>query len=129
MSPQAAPARIWQQAEGVGMALAGLMVTGFAAPGWPWWCWLLGLALPDLAMAGYLLGRRVGAALYNLGHLYALPMLLMLLGVAGGGTVCIAAAGLWLAHIGIDRACGFGLKMPEGFAYTHLGRIGARDDS
>ena len=131
--PQAGPvpalARLWQQAEGAGMALGGLMVTGLAAPGWPWWGWLLGLALPDLALAGYLAGRRVGAALYNLAHLYALPFLLMLLGVAGGGSACIAAAGLWLARVGIDRGLGFGLKLPEGLAHTHLGRIGGGDDS
>jgi hypothetical protein len=28
------------------------------------------------------------------------------------------------AHIGIDRALGYGLKYAEGFGFTHLGRIG-----
>jgi Domain of unknown function (DUF4260) len=32
---------------------------------------------------------------------------------------------IWLAHIGIDRALGYGLKYTAGFTFTHLGRIGA----
>jgi hypothetical protein len=31
---------------------------------------------------------------------------------------------IWLAHIGIDRALGYGLKYTTGFGFTHLGRIG-----
>jgi hypothetical protein len=31
---------------------------------------------------------------------------------------------IWLAHIGIDRALGYGLKYSSGFPFTHLGRIG-----
>ena len=40
--------------------------------------------------------------------------------------VPIAAAGglIWTAHIGFDRALGYGLKYPTGFGDTHLGRIG-----
>jgi hypothetical protein len=29
-----------------------------------------------------------------------------------------------MAHIGIDRALGYGLKYSAGFGFTHLGRIG-----
>ena len=28
------------------------------------------------------------------------------------------------AHIGFDRALGYGLKLPSGFKDTHLGRLG-----
>jgi hypothetical protein len=31
------------------------------------------------------------------------------------------------AHIGVDRALGFGLKLPTGVRDTHLGRIGRRE--
>ncbi len=31
---------------------------------------------------------------------------------------------IWMAHIGIDRALGYGLKYSLGFGFTHLGRIG-----
>ena len=33
---------------------------------------------------------------------------------------------IWAAHIGIDRALGFGLKYPDAFSSTHLGGIGGR---
>ena len=123
----AIPARAWQLVEGAGMALAGLVIAGFAAAGWPWWAWILGLLAPDLFMAGYLFGKRAGAFVYNLGHLYAVPLLFVMAGVGSGEMPWIAAGGLWLAHIGLDRALGFGLKQETGFRDTHLGPIGQKD--
>lgn len=114
----------WQRAEGALVALAGLGIALAVQPGWPWWVWPLILLLPDLAMAGYLAGPRVGAAAYNAAHIYGVALVLAVLGVVTGQTQLIALGGLWLAHIGIDRAIGHGLKSPEGFQITHLGRIG-----
>jgi hypothetical protein len=37
-----------------------------------------------------------------------------------------ALAMIWLAHVGIDRALGYGLKYGDAFNATHLGRIGPR---
>jgi hypothetical protein len=37
----------------------------------------------------------------------------------------LSVAMIWLAHVGIDRALGFGLKYSAGFGFTHLGRIGS----
>jgi hypothetical protein len=31
---------------------------------------------------------------------------------------------VWTAHIGVDRAVGYGLKYPSGFGDTHLSRTG-----
>ena len=117
----------WQKAEGALVALAGLGIALAVQPDWPWWVWPLILLAPDLAMIGYALGPRVGAALYNAAHLYGLALLLAVLGVVAGLPVLIALGGLWLAHIGIDRALGYGLKSREGFRVTHLGRIGDTD--
>ena len=36
----------------------------------------------------------------------------------------LSIAMIWLAHIGFDRALGYGLKYASGFGFTHLGRIG-----
>lgn len=119
--------RDWQRLEGAGLALAGLLVASLAAPGWGVAVWLLVLLAPDLSMIGYLAGPRPGAALYNLCHIYALPLLLVVAGVATGSTGMIAGGGLWLAHLGIDRALGSGLKLVTGFRDTHLGRIGRKD--
>ena len=31
---------------------------------------------------------------------------------------------IWFAHVGLDRAVGYGLKYASDFKDTHLGRIG-----
>jgi hypothetical protein len=36
----------------------------------------------------------------------------------------LSIAMIWLAHIGFDRALGYGLKYAGGFGFTHLERIG-----
>lgn len=36
----------------------------------------------------------------------------------------MAGALIWIAHVGMDRALGYGLKRDTGFRDTHLGRIG-----
>lgn len=78
---------------------------------------------PDLAFIGYLAGARVGAIAYNSSHAMLGPLAL-----AGVGLVAAPAlvpfALIWLAHIGFDRALGYGLKYPSAFGDTHLGRVG-----
>jgi hypothetical protein len=77
---------------------------------------------PDVSFAGYLAGPRVGAALYNVAHSYVAPLALAttLLALGAGPNLVL----VWAAHIGFDRALGYGLKYPSGFGDTHLGRIG-----
>ncbi len=89
-----------------------------------WLRWLLLFLLPDLSFGAYLIGPRVGAAVYNGMHSYALPLLLLVTAeVLAQGTLLVIAL-VWLAHIGFDRMLGYGLKYPTGFRDTHLGRIG-----
>ncbi len=88
---------------------------------WP----LFGLTFlaPDLAFAGYAFGPRVGAYAYNATHSHVGPALLGL----GGLTFAPGAlpfALIWAAHIGFDRALGYGLKSTAGFGRTHLGTLG-----
>ena len=78
-------------------------------------------------MLGFLAGKRVGAAAYNLGHSYLSPALLGASGVALSQPLAVALALVWVAHIGFDRLLGYGLKYPTGFADTHLGRVGKRN--
>ena len=75
-------------------------------------------------MLGYLAGPAVGARAYNLAHTYAAPAVLAGVGWAMGASLPVALALVWAAHIGFDRALGYGLKLPTGFRDTHLGRIG-----
>jgi len=91
------------------------------------WIMFLGLVLaPDLSMAAYLAGPRVGALVYNAAHVTLGPIALALAGFLYPAVLLIALALIWLAHIGIDRALGYGLKYDAGFRFTHLGWIGRR---
>ncbi len=77
---------------------------------------------PDVSFAGCLAGPRFGAAIYNVAHSYLGPLILAatLLSLGTGLTVAL----VWIAHVGFDRALGYGLKYPTAFGDTHLGRIG-----
>jgi hypothetical protein len=78
--------------------------------------------VPDLSMLGYARGPRVGAAAYNAAHSYVGPALLATLGLFLGAHGALIAAAIWVAHIGLDRALGYGLKYGTAFRDTHLGR-------
>jgi hypothetical protein len=49
---------------------------------------------------------------------------LMTAGFALESPRVLSIALIWMAHIGFDRALGYGLKYSAGFGFTHLGRIG-----
>jgi hypothetical protein len=108
-------------AEGVAVAGAGIAL--YFQAGYSWWLLLaLGLA-PDLAMIGYTAGPRVGTVAYDVAHTYVLPVLLAAIGVLTDAELAIQIGLIWLVHIGIDRAIGYGLKYPTGFKDTHLQRV------
>lgn len=122
MNSSSPPAAGWLRCEGLAVLAASLLLYGRFGRGWLLLALLL--MLPDLSMLGYAAGARAGALAYNLAHSYAGPLLL------GAGAAALGAGGLaslaliWTAHIGLDRALGYGLKLPTGFQDTHLGRIG-----
>ena len=89
-----------------------------------WWVYAILFLAPDLSFAAYLAGPKVGAIIYNAAHSYLGPVALMTVGLAMAAPLTLSLAMIWLAHIGIDRALGYGLKYQAGFAFTHLGRIG-----
>ena len=94
--------------------------------GTPWWLAVIVLAAPDLSIAAYAFGPRVGAAVYNAAHTYLGPAVLASVGLVAGSMTTATVGALWALHIGADRALGFGLKYSTGFGETHLGRIGGR---
>lgn len=107
-----------------GLAIGALAVWGFHVTdvSWGWFAALI-LAL-DLAVLGYLGGPRLGSTAYNAVHSYVGPAVLGAAAVAAEWEGGWAVALIWTAHIGIDRALGYGLKLPEGFQHNHLGQIG-----
>jgi hypothetical protein len=74
-------------------------------------------------MVGFVAGPIVGTAAYNAAHTYVLPVALATIGVLVGTEIAIQVGLIWLVHIGIDRAIGYGLKYPSGFKDTHLQRV------
>jgi hypothetical protein len=113
--------RAWLRLEGLAAFIAGLALCGSQrrrlAADRPL------LLLPDISAAGYLpsADRRI--------HPQPGPQL--------GARITVPRPGIWLAsptillvaailiaHVGMDRAVGYGLKLPGSFHDTHLGRMG-----
>jgi Domain of unknown function (DUF4260) len=107
-----------------GLTLLAGMTLLYAVWGGSWWVYALLFLVPDLSFAAYLAGPKVGAIGYNAAHSYLAPMTLMVLGFGFASPLTLSIAMIWLAHIGFDRALGYGLKYAAGFGFTHLGWIG-----
>ncbi|HWO16643.1 MAG TPA: DUF4260 domain-containing protein [Solirubrobacterales bacterium] len=85
---------------------------------------LVGLLVAvDLSLLGYLVGPRAGATSYNLAHTTVLPFVLGVAGILADAPTLVQIALAWLAHIGVDRSIGLGLKYPGDFKDTHLQRV------
>jgi hypothetical protein len=114
--------RAWLRAEGLAAFVAGLAI--FGAAGGPWLLAVPLLLVPDVSMIGYLRGPRLGALTYNLVHTWVPGLVALGLGAWTGFAGLTLAGGILVAHVGMDRAMGYGLKLPTSFGDTHLGRIG-----
>src|SRR5262245_51908498 len=97
-----------------GLALGLLCVWLYALAGQSWWLFAVLLLAPDLSMLGYLLGPRVGALAYNIVHSWVLAAALGVISwhLWGTNSVGLSLALILGAHIGLDRALGYGLKLP-----------------
>lgn len=104
------------------VAVVGIVL--YALSGTSWWLFALLILAPDLSMLGYLAGPRVGAIAYNALHILVVPLLLALAGYVLVNSMATAIGLIWIIHIAVDRALGYGLKLSTGFQDTHLGRIG-----
>jgi hypothetical protein len=107
-----------------GVALFGMATILYWRLGSSWILFIVLLLAPDVAMLGYIRGNRVGATVYDLFHTYIPPAVLAIGGTLYEAPIAHSLALVWFAHIGMDRALGFGLKYPTAFRHTHLGWIG-----
>ncbi len=112
-----------QKLEGLTLFTGGIYA--WFALGGSWWLFLLFMFAPDISMLGYLKSARVGAIFYNLVHSYPLAALTLVLGFGLNIPVLMFGGVLVLAHIGLDRLLGYGLKFSSSFQDTHLGNIGS----
>ena len=118
-----------QRVEAGAIALLAVVAVAVLYPAW-WWVVLAAFLVFDLSMLGYVRSTAAGAMSYNFIHNYAFPALA---GVAAlvtqssspaVSTTAGVLACVWAFHVGVDRALGYGLKMPDAFTHTHLGWIG-----
>ncbi len=116
--------RWWLRLEGLAAFGAGLVLFWLSGGNWLFFVPLL--LLPDVSMLGYLAGPRTGAATYNLVHNWALGFGALLVGMWLDSPAILLLAGVLIAHVGMDRTLGYGLKLPTAFGDTHLGHIGKR---
>jgi hypothetical protein len=108
------------------LALFAIAIALYVNFGDGWKLFAMLILVPDLSMLFYVFGSRVGAFAYNAMHSTIGPAIIGTVGYLGGPPILVPAALIWAAHVGIDRALGFGLKYPTAFGDTHLGRIGRR---
>jgi hypothetical protein len=111
--------RAWLRVEG--LAVLALAVLLYQRGGHAWLVFAIAFLAPDLSFAAYAGGPRVGAAIYNIAHSFVGPVIVAVAALMLGRSP--AAALIWAAHVGFDRALGYGLKYPTGFGATHLGNL------
>ena len=79
--------------------------------------------VPDLSIAAYAAGPRIRALAYDAVHTTAPGLALAAVGLVGDLDLAVQLGLIWLAHVGVDRALGYGLKYPTSFRDTHLQRV------
>ena len=114
--------RTWLRLEGLAAFVAGLALYG--AVGGNWLLVIPLLLLPDVSAAGYLVGPRVGTFTYNLAHNWVPGLAVLGVGFGLDAPAVQLIGAILIAHVGMDRAVGYGLKLPTAFGDTHLGRMG-----
>lgn len=110
-----------------GFALFAACLFAYAKLGHSWWLFAALILAPDIGMIGYLRNAKLGAWLYNALHVTVLPIGIGVWGYLWPEPLAVSIALIWLAHIGMDRMLGYGLKYESAFSDTHLGRIGKED--
>ncbi len=118
---ETSPVRLTLQLEGA--AITAAAIWAFEALGGEWGIFALLILAPDLFMLGYLAGKRVGALCYNVAHSYLAPLGLGAAATLAGWDFGVLLALIWGAHIGADRANGYGLKYATHFRDTHMTRV------
>lgn len=88
-----------------------------------WWFFALLFFVPDISIAAYLINTRIGSVIYNLFHHKGLMIILSFLGYYLSEPILMATGLIFLGHSSFDRLFGYGLKFPDNFKHTHLGKL------
>ena len=132
MATESRPQRLTGFVEGnvrTALRLEGLLMLlgsayGYHALGGSGWTFAILFLAPDLAFIAIVFGAKASSIAYNVAHTTSVPIA----GLIAAHMMNFASATpfllIWLAHIGFDRAVGYGLKYATGFDHTHLGLMG-----
>lgn len=88
-----------------------------------WVVFTIFLLAPDIGMVGYAVNNIIGSYIYNIFHTYTIPLILIGVSILVKVDILLLIGLIWSAHIGMDRALGYGLKYSTGFKDTHLGKL------
>ena len=114
--------KIWLNTEELLMFLFSLFL--FQQIDLSWW-WYVGLFfVPDISFLAYVINPLIGAYAYNILHHKGIMLAFYIIGLTTGSIWFTAVGIIFFGHSCFDRIMGYGLKMPESFQETHLGRIG-----
>jgi hypothetical protein len=106
-----------------GMAVLAAACAAYAQTGSSWVLFAVLFLAPDLSFLAYYGGAAAGTFVYNSFHTYVVPLALLTAGLVFYPEI-IPYTFIWIAHLGFDRALGYGLKYPSAFGHTHLGLVG-----
>jgi len=113
-------ARFWLRLEGIAALAAGIALFQQIGGNFLWLIPLL--VLPDISMVGFLRGPALGAFTYNLIHNFAVALLALGAGVALNIPALAVTGAILVAHTGMDRALGFGIRYSDDPKRSHLQR-------
>lgn len=104
-------------------AMFALSIFFFAQTEFAWWWYPALILLPDIGMLGYLAGNAAGAFTYNLFHHKGIALLLFCMGWSLDHHWLELSGIILFGHASMDRIFGYGLKYPDSFHHTHLGKL------
>ena len=106
-----------------GLTIFVAAIVAYAHQGGSAWLFLALLFVPDVSMIGYLRNVRMGSYLYNAGHTYVTPILIIGAALYLNLPTVLLLGLILLAHNGMDRIMGYGLKYATTFKDTHMQHV------
>jgi hypothetical protein len=113
--------KLWLHLEG--FAVLATAVILYAQYNYSWWLFAALILAPDLAMVGYLANARIGGIVYNIFHNYLVVLAFLQIAYFTASPLAWAIGFIWMAHIGLDRLTGYGLKYDDQFKHTHMDEV------
>lgn len=89
-----------------------------------WWWFPALILIPDIGMIGYAFNTQIGALIYNIFHNKGIAIAVYLAGMYLSNPILSLTGIILFSHSAMDRIFGYGLKYPDSFKNTHLGKIG-----